>query len=145
MNTNPTTPTPGEGQPVQATTPLPTEGLGLSAPAAQGVPEAPQSGPTSPLGPNPPHSATAQSDRVGPDEQAVDPKAMSSNRPRPRTSPIVWGAIVLVFCVYCTLQLIAPGSVDSTTFLIATTIGLGLLLLIVGTAVIVRSSRNNRG
>lgn len=65
-----------------------------------------------------------------------------AERPRPRTGPIVWGAIVLAFCVYVATQTLAPGSIDATTFLIASVIGLGVLLLVVGAAVLVRNGRN---
>lgn len=62
-------------------------------------------------------------------------------RPRARTGPIVWGAIVLAFCLYVATQTFAPGSLDATTFIIVSIIGLGLLLLLVGIAVLVRNSR----
>ena len=63
---------------------------------------------------------------------------------RPRTSPIVWGALILLFCAYVLQQAISPGSVDSTTWIIATVIGLGVLLLGVAVAVILRSRRGSR-
>jgi hypothetical protein len=63
---------------------------------------------------------------------------------RPRISPIVWGVIVLAFCAYTAVQLFAPGTVDATTFAIISVIGLGLLLLAVGVAVIVRSTRDSQ-
>lgn len=60
---------------------------------------------------------------------------------RPRTAPIVWGALILVFCAYMLQQTLAPESVDSTTWAITSVIGLGVLLLVVGIAVIVRGRR----
>ena len=63
-------------------------------------------------------------------------------RLRPRTGPIVWGAIFLAFCVYVAAQTAAPGSVDTTTFVIASVIGLGALLLAVGVAVLARNARH---
>lgn len=63
---------------------------------------------------------------------------------RPKTGPIVWGVLVLAFCVYTASQMVAPGSVNGTTFVIAATITLGVLLLAIGAAVIVRSSRAQR-
>ncbi len=65
-------------------------------------------------------------------------------RARPRTGPIVWGVIVLAFCVYTAFQVLAPGSVDATVFVIAAVIGLGVLLLAVGVAVVLRASRSDR-
>lgn len=62
---------------------------------------------------------------------------------RPRTSPIVWGALILVFCAYVSVQALG-GSVDPTAWLITTMLGLGLLLLGVGVAVLVRGSRDRR-
>lgn len=63
---------------------------------------------------------------------------------RPRSGPIIWGVLVLAFCAYTAFQAVAPGTVDGTSFVIAATISLGLLLLAVGVAVIARSSRNQR-
>lgn len=69
----------------------------------------------------------------------TDPRTL-----RPKTGPIVWGVLVLAFCVYTAFQAVAPGSVNGTTFVIAVTITLGVLLLAIGAAVIVRSSKAPR-
>ena len=61
-------------------------------------------------------------------------------RLRPRTGPIVWGALVLAFCAYIAARSLG-GAVDATTWIITTIIGLGALLLCVGIAVLVRGSR----
>ncbi len=63
---------------------------------------------------------------------------------RPRTGTIVWGVLVLAFCAFTSFQMVAPNRVDGTTFVIAAMIGIGLLLLAVGTAVVVRSTRQRR-
>ncbi len=63
---------------------------------------------------------------------------------RPRTGTIVWGVLVLAFCAFTSFQTVAPNRVDGTTFVIAAMIGIGLLLLAVGTAVVVRSARQRR-
>ncbi len=60
---------------------------------------------------------------------------------RPRTGPIVWGAVILIFCAYIAQRTLAPASIDTTTWAIASVVGLGLLLLVVGIAVIVRGGR----
>ena len=60
---------------------------------------------------------------------------------RPRTGTIVWGVLVLAFCAFTSFQTVAPNRVDGTTFVIAAMIGIGLMLLAVGTAVVVRSAR----
>lgn len=64
-----------------------------------------------------------------------------AKRPQPRSWSIVWGVFVLVVCVYSAAQLLNPGSVDPTAWVIATTIGLGVLLLAVGIVVVVRGRR----
>lgn len=64
-----------------------------------------------------------------------------TDRLRPRTGPIVWGALILAFCAYVAQRTIAPGAVDTSAWLIVGVIGLGLLLLIVGVIVLVRSDR----
>lgn len=67
----------------------------------------------------------------------------AARKPSPRTSPIVWGALILVFCAFVAVST-AGGSIDPVVWLIATIIGLGSILLIVGIAVLVRSSRERR-
>lgn len=59
---------------------------------------------------------------------------------RPRSGPIVAGTLLLVLCAYVAVRT-AGGSIDATTWIIATIIGLGALLLIVGIAVLVRTPR----
>lgn len=75
---------------------------------------------------------------------ATKPEGMRSpvrQQPRPRTGPIVWGALILAFCGYVAQRTIDPAQADTTVWITATVIGLGLLLLGVGTAVLFR----NRG
>jgi len=60
---------------------------------------------------------------------------------RPRTGPIIWGALILAFCVYVAQRSLAPNTLDTTTWLIAGVIGLGALLLVVGVAVLLRGAR----
>ncbi|MGO2140931.1 MAG: hypothetical protein ACTH30_11015 [Leucobacter sp.] len=99
-----------------------------------------------------PHPATAATTPLG--EQAAPtahtvsgptpvPAPATQKRPRPRTSPIVWGALILVFCAYVAVRA-AGGSIDVTAWLITTILGLGALLLVVGVAVLVRSSGDRR-
>lgn len=57
----------------------------------------------------------------------------------PRTGPIVWGALILGFCGYVIQRTLAPGNIDTTTWITAVTIGLGILLLGVGVAVLIRN------
>lgn len=61
----------------------------------------------------------------------------------PRTSPIVWGALILGFCGYVVQRTLAPGNLDPTTWITAVTVGLGVLLLGVGVAVLIRNRRNS--
>lgn len=72
------------------------------------------------------------------------PARSSHERPRPRSGPIFWGAIVLAFCAFSATQLLAPGAIDGTAFVIATVIAIGTLLLAVGLVVIVRNSNRAR-
>lgn len=126
-------------EPASATDPTPEatfEGNVGSASAPEAAPTAePQPSPQ--LGPQPgPQSAHpgAQSPGYRPDMMAR----------RPKTGTIVWGVLMLAFCAYMAVQLFAPDSVDLTTFVIAGTIGLGVILLAVGAIVVVRSNRNSR-
>lgn len=67
----------------------------------------------------------------------ADPQP-SSAKPRPRTGPIVWGALFLVFCAFVVQRELAPGAVDAAVWIAVTVIGLGVLLLAVGIAVVLR-------
>lgn len=62
-------------------------------------------------------------------------------QPRSRTSPIVWGALILAFCGYVAQRTLRPGELDTTVWITATVIGLGLLLLGVGASVLIRNRR----
>ena len=84
----------------------------------------------------------------GADPAAADPAASTPRsatappeRPRPRTGPIVWGALVLAFCAYVATSIANNGAVDTRSWIITTVIGLGVLLLGVGVAVLFRSGR----
>lgn len=74
---------------------------------------------------------------------SVAPAAPTRDTLAPRTSPIVWGSLVLVFCAYVFARM-GGWSVDTTTWIIATIIGVGALLLVVGVAVLLRSSKGTR-
>ena len=63
-------------------------------------------------------------------------------KPRPRTGPIVWGALFLVFCAYVVQRELAPGAVDTAVWIAITVIGLGVLLLAVGIAVVIRGAKS---
>lgn len=64
-------------------------------------------------------------------------------KPRPRSGPIVWGALVLALCVYVAVRA-AGGAVDAKSWIIATVLGLGALLLAVGVTVLIRNGRERR-
>ena len=68
------------------------------------------------------------------------PAQPRGRKPRPRTTPIVWGSLILVFCAYVAVRA-AGGAIDPATWIITTILGLGALLLVVGIAVLVRSQR----
>lgn len=76
-------------------------------------------------------------------EPAVTPTVVSTaEKTRPRTGPIVWGALFLVFCAYVVQRELAPASVDTAVWIAFTVIGLGVLLLAVGIAVVIRSANS---
>lgn len=103
-----------------------------SEPIAPGqVPEAPASTSTSA------HASTAANAEVK--AKAQNSASIPSG---PRTSPIVWGALILAFCGYVVQRTLAPGNLDTTTWITTVTIGLGVLLLGVGAAVLIRNQRH---
>lgn len=69
------------------------------------------------------------------------PEPRQASRLRPRTGPIVWGVLVLSFCGYVTIRTIG-GNIDVISWAITTVFVLGVLLLGVGIAVLIRSSRD---
>ena len=67
--------------------------------------------------------------------------AVTPERTRPRTGPIVWGALFLAFCAWITQRAFFPEAIAPELWLTAIAIGLGVLLLGVGIAVGVRDRR----
>lgn len=64
-----------------------------------------------------------------------------SRKPGPRSSPIVWGALILVFCVYASQRAFNTETIDAAWWVTATVIGIGAVLCIVGAVVLVRGRR----
>ena len=122
MNTTPLTPDPAEQKPA-----APDPGL------------TPPDAPTTPL----PGAAEAQAPRpAAHDERSQE--AEVSGRNGPRTSPIVWGALILAFCAFVAQLRFSGSTLDANTWLILTTIGLGVLLLVVGAVVLIRNRSPRR-
>ncbi|MFC5339097.1 hypothetical protein [Leucobacter denitrificans] len=126
MNTEPLTP------------PEPEQYGEAPTPPAPPATEAANTVPTTPM---PEQRAAAATDSTAAAPLAADSKR--TTKPTPRTSPIVWGSLILVFCAYVFVRT-EGWSVDTTTWLITTIIGVGALLLVVGIAVLLRNSRQNR-
>ncbi|WP_053387128.1 hypothetical protein [Leucobacter japonicus] len=130
--TVPLTPPTPEWTPTPTPTPTPES---ISTPAAP-APAAPTSAPA-------PATATAAPAASSPSRHHGD-RSRSLRSPGPRTGPIVWGALILVFCGYIAQQVFGLGGMDPTVWITATVIGLGVLLLGVGIAVLVRNRRLDR-
>lgn len=77
-----------------------------------------------------------------PQPQPYGSSAETPHRPAkpagPRTGPIIWGVIVLAFCGYVTQRLFGGVGIDGSWWIIATVIGLGVLLLGIGLTVALR-------
>lgn len=112
----PQTPAPESGA---AAASDPAAGLSAAAAPLGGAYQAPQAAPP-----------TAPPGRTSPRQ-----------RPLPRTGPIVWGALILVFCGYVAQRAFGSGALDGDAWVIATLLGLGAILLAVGAAVIIRNRR----
>ena len=91
----------------------------------EGVTPVPPTTPLPPAPPTPPATPASAGLRTG-----------------PRTGPIVWGALILAFCIYVAQRAFGSGDLDAITWITITTIGLGTLLLLVGITVVVRGRRN---
>lgn len=137
MNTQPTEPMDpmdSDSDSVDLTPPAPPAPLAApAAPAAQAAPASSAAG-TVPAETAPAGTASAGTADV------VSP-ARSLPKPGPRTGPIVWGALILIFCGYIAQQAFGGNGLDTAGWIAATVIGLGVLLLGVGIAVLIRNAR----
>lgn len=79
------------------------------------------------------HDGTASTPTPTPTPQAQPAKPTG-----PRIGPIIWGALILVFCGYIAQRLFGGAGPDGSWWLIASILGLGVLLLGVGLTVILR-------
>ena len=142
-----------------------TARIPLTPPPASGVAAAPadaESGPGESAGQSAPSAPSAAAAPAAPRPDAREkPDAFGAptgeraagntaagdrapSRPSPRTGPIVWGALILVFCGYISQQVLGGGGLDAAGWITATIIGLGVLLLGVGFAVLIRGRRDTR-
>lgn len=67
-----------------------------------------------------------------PNDEAKNNVASTSQRVRPRTGPIVWGALFFTFCVWVAQRSFFPETIAPEMWLTFTAIGLGILLLALG-------------
>lgn len=56
-----------------------------------------------------------------------------------RVGPIIWGTLILAFCGYIAQRAFGGAGIDGSWWIIATVMGLGVLLLGVGLTVILRN------
>ncbi|MFD5599133.1 hypothetical protein ACFWHR_03650 [Leucobacter sp. NPDC058333] len=143
MNTQPTEPLdPMDSESVDLAPPVPPAPpaplAAPAAPAAQAAPASSAAG-TVPAETAPAGTASAGTASAG-TADVVSP-ARSLPKPGPRTGPIVWGALILVFCGYIAQQAFGGNGLDTAGWIAATVIGLGVLLLGVGIAVLIRNAR----
>lgn len=95
---------------------------------------------TTPLPAESLHDTTQPTAPTAPADAAPVPPAKPTKL-RPRTGPIVWGSLILVFCAYVLVRE-SGGHIDTTAWIISSVIGLGVLLLTVGIVLLVRGPRN---
>lgn len=134
MNEN--TPASGDAEPTVPLTPPTPEPM----PTPESIPA-----PTAPTPePAPATAAAAPAPAAPSPSRHHGDRKRSLQSPGPRTGPIVWGALILIFCGYIAQQVFGLGGVDPTVWITATVIGLGVLLLGVGIAVLVRNRRLDR-
>ncbi|QIM15911.1 hypothetical protein G7067_04930 [Leucobacter insecticola] len=125
----------------------------LTEPLAQDPAQNPEQDPVQDQGASALTEPLAQDPAQNPEQDPTQPAATAATtatqqvrktpyRPRPRTGPIVWGALILAFCGYVVQRTLARGDIDATVWITAMTIGLGVLLLAVGGAVLIRNRRH---
>lgn len=96
-----------------------------------------------PTQPQAPAFGTAPTATPTPTSSQPIPETATVPKPQPRSGPIVAGTLLLVLCAYAIVHALG-GTIDATTWIIATVIGLGAILLIVGIVVLARGSRHTR-
>lgn len=69
-------------------------------------------------------------------DQSFEPEIQKNSRPR--TGPIIWGALLLAFCAWVGQRTLFPDTVAPEMWITAVVLGLGLLLLTVGVMVALR-------
>lgn len=116
----------------------PTERLDTE-PAPQAATGEPSAAPSAPEAT--PHAAPSSNTAPAPDTAPA--VKIPPTKSGPITGSIVWGALVLVFCAYVASREMG-GVIDPITWIIATFIGLGALLLVVGMIIVLRGSRDRR-
>ncbi|MGW9019954.1 hypothetical protein ACWGOE_00555 [Leucobacter chromiiresistens] len=155
MNTDAARPGPPSDEPArpetaeESTTRIPLTPPPPHEPAADPEPREPSvEADAPPTAPRPTAPRPAAAGRTEPANPAAAPAPAAADapsaRPSPRTGPIVWGALILVFCGYVSQQVLGGGGLDAAGWITATVIGLGVLLLGVGFAVLIRSRRETR-
>ena len=117
-----------------ATTDRPEAGSARTAPPVPPPPPASASASAAAGSAAPPRDPAATRTSRG-TERAPVPSAQPGG---PRSGPIVWGALILVFCAYLAQRTFGAG-VDTTSWIIGTIIGVGVLLLVVGGAILIRN------
>lgn len=99
------------------------------------------------------HTSHTPAEAQGPSQTSSPAQPPTTSQPpatpqppaklQPRSGPIVAGTLLLVVCAYVVVQSVS-GPIDAKTWFIATILGLGVLLLLVGVAVLARGPRERR-
>lgn len=76
------------------------------------------------------------------DAQNDDATEVLKERARPRTGPIVWGVLFLIFCAWVTQRTFFPSTLTPQLWLIFAAIASGVVLLGVGLIIGIRGRRH---
>lgn len=90
---------------------------------------------------HPPTANAAAPNAAAPNAAPPSNPSSAPSKVGPRTAPIVWGALILAFCGYAAQRAFGGDSIDTAWWITATVIGLGVLLLVVGGAILLRGKR----
>ena len=107
------------------------------------APHAPQQAPHAPHTASPLGPASRQEPVPAPSTAAASASQAPRKRTGPRTSPIVFGALILAFCAYVATRTFGTGTLDTAGWVTTVVIGLGVLLLIVSGAILLRGNRRD--
>ncbi len=132
----------GEGATAAPTSAASPEPIAAPSPSPDYVAASSASGSTAGAPPRPSFSAASASSAGPRTEPWPNPAVRAPARLRPRTGPIVWGTLFLMFVAFVAQRVFFPGYIPPVAWVTLTVIGIGVMLLVVGVVIVLRNGRD---